>query len=53
MFDNNICLTNEEIRNCDGCEYLTDGEVAQLRDFLALYATIIYEAMKNDGERNG
>ena len=38
-----IRLTPEEIRRLYKGN-LTDEEVEQLRDFLALYATIVYEA---------
>ena len=43
----NIKLTIDEIHSYNGLENLTDTEVQQLADFLAIYAISTYNTLKN------
>jgi hypothetical protein len=45
-----IKFTVDEIRSFKGYENVTEQEANQLSDFLALYAMIVYNAMKDDGK---
>ena len=48
-----IKFTVDEIRSFKGYENVTEQEANQLIDFLALYAMIVYNAMKDDGKDEG
>jgi len=48
-----IKLSVDEIRSFQGYEEVTEQEANQLIDFLALYAMIVYNSMKDNGDNEG
>jgi hypothetical protein len=44
---NNIRFSIDEIRKFKGYQDMTDVQAAELADFLAMYAVIIFENIKN------
>ena len=42
----NLKFTNNEIRQFKGFEQLTDNEASKLADFLAIYACIVYDNLR-------
>lgn len=48
-----IKFTVDEIRSFHGFENVSEQEANQMIDFLALYARIVFNAMKGDGTDEG
>ena len=49
---NSIKLSSDEIHSFKGLENISEVEVEQLAEFLAIYAISVYQAMKNNGDNN-